>query len=100
MATRKNARMRCTAILPDLLPALDQAVATRNALAHEFFWPRNESEDSPHLEAAQQRLVAAASLFRNVSDSLETVVDAVLTRLHADSDAANEKAAAALAQPL
>jgi hypothetical protein len=66
----------------DLLEMLSRAVASRNALAHEFFVPRtaNGGERSPRM--AKQELQKAASLFSNLSTRLELVLWPLIDKLH------------------
>jgi hypothetical protein len=66
----------------DLQEMLSRAVAVRNALAHEFFVPRNVNGDERSPRMAKQELQKAASLFSNLSTRLELVLWPLVDKLH------------------
>lgn len=58
----------------DIVDMLDRAVATRNALAHEFFVAHNGNADEESPVGAKKKLQTAASLFSHLSIRLESVL--------------------------
>jgi hypothetical protein len=96
------ARVRGYEELPDdLVMALKIAVDTRNDLAHRFFWGCEPPQDSEFpLVAAQRELLAAASLFSNLSDRLLLASESLIRRLRLERSRVEQQAAEALGQPL
>jgi hypothetical protein len=78
-------RIRPYEVIPeDLMVLIEKAIKKRNALAHEFFWPRAPSADNFGYEEATKDLQGAASLFSNLSTRLESVMWDVLCKTNLD----------------
>jgi hypothetical protein len=58
----------------DIVDMLERAVATRNALAHEFFVAHNGNSDEESPVGSKKKLQTAASLFSHLSIRLESVL--------------------------
>jgi len=90
--------IRPYAVLPeDLITLLKEAVRKRNALAHEFFWPKRASAaDELGPEKATEELQKAASLFSNLSTRLESLIWDLLDKTNLDRTEVEKEAASAI----
>lgn len=79
--------------LDDLASDLEKAVNIRNDLAHAFFWPKDLRNNERTEQAAQAELMAAASLFSNLSPRLEVIMWRLLDNLGIDRSEAEDHAA-------
>jgi hypothetical protein len=79
--------------LDDFASDLEEAINIRNDLAHAFFWPKDLGNNERTEQVAQAKLMAAASLFRNLSDRLEVIIYRLLDNLGVDRSVAEGQAA-------
>jgi hypothetical protein len=77
----------------DLADDLKKAIKIRNDLAHAFFWPKDLENDTRAEQVAQGELMAAASLFSNLSPRLEVIMWRLLENLGVDRRTAEDQAA-------
>jgi hypothetical protein len=60
---------------------LKNAIATRNELAHCFFWTKKQDAKDITPEDAKAKLMSAASLFSNLSPALENMMESLIQKL-------------------
>jgi hypothetical protein len=94
-------RIQPYAVIPeDLMTLLKEAVEKRNALAHEFFWPRKVSgTEGLDPEEAIQKLQKAASLFSSLFTRLESVIWDLLADTSLDRTEVEEAARSKTTRP-